>query len=135
MKLQRVCKTCESNFEAFKTSQMFCCRECFRQDYYARQKIKKDKDLLIIAKKFPEYNCHGCGKRSPLDFQPKKNIAKYDKYCCPFCGFSVREDWESRNVPGNNNPKTVYIGIYTSSSHSLYTANRTLEVSVSFQVI
>ncbi len=131
MKLQRVCKTCGIEFEAFKTSQMFCCRECFRQDYYARQKLKK---ALDTHRKFPEYCCHGCGRRSPLDFQPKNNMVKYDAYRCPFCDFSVRTDWEMRNIPGNNNPTVSYIGIYTSVGHSLYVTNRTLEVSVSFQL-
>ncbi|MFA5696387.1 MAG: hypothetical protein WC917_02975 [Bacilli bacterium] len=84
MEIKRTCKICGKEFTAIKTNQFFCCRKCFKKDFYARTRIKLQS--LCNNPKYPDKTCPLCGKKSSLNFDPIKKPDFYSSWTCPYCG-------------------------------------------------
>jgi len=113
MEIRKQCKTCGKEFTAIKTTQLFCCRKCFRKDYNDR----KREEFLNRQMKHPAYSCQECGRRCLLDFDPSKNTKMFDKFECPYCGYSPRKGWESRNSAKGRSVRVIAaFGAYSSTS-------------------
>ena len=82
MQIPRECRVCGKDFLAIKQTQFFCCRKCFKKDYYQRTKAK----LAEEAARRPVYNCPICEEATPIDFDPIKDEKSFDEMICPFCG-------------------------------------------------
>jgi hypothetical protein len=92
MRINRICKICGKPFVAIKSTQFFCCRKCFKRSYYLETKIK-----LLEKKQNPKYprkKCDFCGEYSDLDFDPTKDIQRFDNWRCPHCGVSNEIMWK-----------------------------------------
>ena len=92
MQITRLCKTCKNEFIARKTTQWFCCRRCFKKDYY--QKIKQKNIALDKNPKVPLKTCVFCGKLYHVPFDPIKFPKLFDQWRCPFCGISNQMIWK-----------------------------------------
>lgn len=94
MVIRKNCKTCGIEFDAIKDGQYFCCRKCFKRDYYKRNKTR----LAILAKKRPTYKCPLCNHSEEVPFDPMKYPKKYTEYTCPNCNVPRQEavDQEKR---------------------------------------
>jgi hypothetical protein len=69
------CKRCGEVFVPVNTKQVFCNRDCFESEY--KEKEKESSPALFA--------CEYCGKRTELTFDPKKDLAKWTLFKCPFC--------------------------------------------------
>ena len=93
MKLKRKCKMCEKEFTAIKHTQFFCCRKCFKRDYYIRTKEKLEKE----RSKYPQFKCPLCEEKSSLMFDPIREEVAFDNHICPFCGIPREVTIEQEN--------------------------------------
>lgn len=87
MTLIRVCKACGASFSAIKETHHYCCRKCFKKDYYTRTR-DKIKARLIYDMAHPVYPtriCDFCGYESSLEFDPTKEEYRFDTWECPCC--------------------------------------------------
>lgn len=92
MRIAKACKTCGEDYTAIKATQLFCSRKCFRKDYNMRP-VKDNEPNL----KYPAYACPHCNRRSLLNFNPAKHMARFDAYECPYCGGTPRQTWNARH--------------------------------------
>lgn len=76
MEYRKECIVCGKVFYSNKSRHFYCCRKCFRKHYY--QKSRENN--------FPLYRCMFCGKSTELDFDPKKDVIKWEFMVCPHCG-------------------------------------------------
>ena len=108
MKIERKCKICEKKFVAIKHTQYFCCRKCFKKDYYQRTKER----LAILSKKHPSYNCPVCANGTELPFDPTKNSGDFNALVCPFCGIPksvVSYFWTNANFTLGNSMTAQFV--------------------------
>jgi len=96
MKLKRKCKICGNSFVAIKTTQFFCCRKCFKRDYYNRTKIRL-RQQEQAPPNYPIKECSFCEKRSKLNFDPLEHPKLYDTWQCPYCGVTNSLIWKHQN--------------------------------------
>lgn len=95
MKINRKCKTCGNNFIAKKDNNFFCCRKCFKKDFYRRMRSHmQDMEQKSV---FPSKQCGFCLKFSNLNFDPTKSPKEYDDWMCPLCGVSNKMVWENQD--------------------------------------
>lgn len=96
MRIPRKCKTCENEFLAIKETQLFCCRKCFKKDYYKKTKIR------IAQESFrrPVYNCPICSNPSSVEFDPIKSPKEFYNLVCPYCGIPRKVMVEQHSNPG-----------------------------------
>ena len=99
MRLQRMCKICGKAFSAIKVTQFFCCRKCFKRDYYLRTKTNAQEEKQ--RPHYPTKKCAYCEERSTLDFDPMKNVKMFDAWACPHCGTTNKLLWEHQNNPNS----------------------------------
>ena len=100
MKLKRRCKICGEEFIATKTTQFFCCRKCFKKDFYYRTK----NHIQDLARNpvFPSKQCGFCLKVSKMDFDPIKYPRMFDHWACPQCGATNKIIWENQDKPNSH---------------------------------
>ena len=99
MKITRICKICGKSFVAIKVTQFFCCRKCFKKDYYLRMRVRIQED-----KQNPHYpikQCCFCLKSSKLSFDPKEHFKLYNAWGCPYCGATNKLIWEYQENPSS----------------------------------
>ena len=75
MNQTKKCVVCGEMFTSNKTRHFYCSRKCFRRHYY--KKAKEDN--------FPSYRCKHCGNMVVLDFDPRKDVIKWEFFVCPHC--------------------------------------------------
>jgi len=78
---KKTCKECGKLYSPTNYRQMYCSRNCFRINYTRRLNINK----------FPIYKCGHCGTETKLDFSPKRDLVKWEAYCCPECGYNNKK--------------------------------------------
>lgn len=111
MEIKKACKTCGKEFTAIKSTQYFCSRKCFRKDYHHRKREEAQK----MPPKFPAYSCPNCDRRSLLDFDPAKNMARFDAHKCPYCEYTPRSVWTTRKVV-QKHVKILSFGAFSSTA-------------------
>jgi len=74
------CGTCGVMFEPKSDRNKYHNRSCFKKAFWIRQ---KEKGKLKGA--FPSFGCPTCGQKITLDFDPVKEISKWQSYVCPGC--------------------------------------------------
>jgi hypothetical protein len=92
MVIKRVCKSCGNEFEAIKMNQFFCSRNCFKKDYYLKNRVKIEKS--IRKPHFPKKKCGFCGNEEQLDFDPIKNPNRFSEFECANCGATNKMLWK-----------------------------------------
>ena len=99
MQIKRKCKICGQDFTAIKTTQFFCCRRCFKKDFYQRTKnrIQDGRQNPV----FPSKECGFCLKVSKLEFDPIKHPDLYDNWKCPHCMATNKIIWENQDNPNS----------------------------------
>lgn len=75
-----LCKTCQKPFIPKSDRNKFCTRSCFKKAFWIRQKEKNK-----LNKGFPSFICPSCGQKITLDFDPVREISKWQAYTCPGC--------------------------------------------------
>ncbi len=58
----------------------FCCRSCFKKDFYHRKKAEE-----LNARKTPSFKCPLCDQYIILPFDPVIYAEKWTNYKCPGC--------------------------------------------------
>jgi hypothetical protein len=99
MLLPRNCKSCGNPFIAIKETQLFCCRRCFKKDYYRRNREQLQYDLMHPV--FPTQTCAFCGMPSELGFDPIKDQYRYDNWECPNCHVPNKIIWKYADTPNS----------------------------------
>lgn len=99
MRINRICKICGDSFSAIKVTQFFCCRKCFKRDYYLRTKAHLQEEKH--NPNFPIKKCAFCQESSRLNFDPMKNHKMYDAWGCPECGATNKLIWEYQTKPNS----------------------------------
>lgn len=99
MLINRNCKSCGKPFIAIKETQLFCCRKCFKKDYYKRNREQHQYDLMNPV--FPTQICALCGMTSELGFDPIKDQYRYDKWECPHCHVPNEIIWRYADTPNS----------------------------------
>jgi protein-arginine kinase activator protein McsA len=96
MRIKRICKICGESFYAIKSTQYFCCRKCFKKNYYLKQKIllQEEKQKGPI---YPIKECGFCFKKAQLNFDPLKKPNLFDAWACPYCGATNKLIWEHQD--------------------------------------
>jgi hypothetical protein len=100
MKINRTCKICGKGFVAIKITQFFCCRKCFKRDYYFRIRTKSQEEKQNPH--FPTKECCFCLKTSRLSFDPKEHFQLYNAWGCPYCGATNKLIWEYQENPNSH---------------------------------
>jgi len=95
MRIPRTCKVCGKKFIAIKTTQFFCCRRCFKKDFYQRNKDKNQENSENPH--YPTKTCLFCEEKSQLDFDPVRNPERFNAWGCPHCGATNKLVWEHQN--------------------------------------
>jgi hypothetical protein len=91
------CKTCKKKFTPKSPKNIFCCRSCFKIDFYRRKKLEE-----LNNPKFPFFSCPKCNQKIQLDFDPSKEGALWLSFRCPGCNvlmISVSEDILTYDLP------------------------------------
>lgn len=96
---RKKCKVCKKTFQATKPTHVFCCRKCFKKDYWAR--LKKLQNEERAHPHFPVKICNFCGKTSTLDFDPLKLPQRFNLFECSFCHISNSMIWDYSNHPNS----------------------------------
>lgn len=94
MQIARRCKICGKEFTAIKLTQFFCCRKCFKKDYYIRTK-SRIRDMEQNPS-YPSKQCGFCLKFSKMFFDPIKYPKMYDNWGCPYCGATNKIIWDNQ---------------------------------------
>jgi hypothetical protein len=92
MVIIRACKICGKIFSAQMITNIFCCRKCFKKDYYRRMKVLEKHQNN--NPKFPSKRCASCGSITQLEFDPKKHPHLFDIWRCPDCNISNKDTWK-----------------------------------------
>lgn len=92
MEIKRICKNCGKAFCAIKTNQFFCCRNCFKKNYYIENRIRIEGSEQ--RPRFPKKHCDFCGIKTQLDFDPTKDRARFSNWPCPNCGVTNELLWK-----------------------------------------
>lgn len=100
MKINRTCKICGKSFSAIKVTQFFCCRKCFKRDYYLRTKASIQEQQQ--HPNYPIKRCSYCEIQSRLNFDPVKNPDKFDAWQCPHCGTTNGLIWKYQDTPNSH---------------------------------
>jgi hypothetical protein len=100
MRIRRICKICGEPFYAIKTTQFFCCRKCFKKDYYLRQKIRIQEERQK-GPIYPIKECGFCLKKAQLNFDPLDKPSLFNAWACPYCGATNKLVWENQNKPNS----------------------------------
>jgi len=93
MQLSRRCKSCKEWFKAIKTTQLFCCRKCFKKDYYYR--LRQKQAIERSSPSFPDKYCQVCSTKMILQFDPIKAPHLYDELECPKCHTTNTMVWHN----------------------------------------
>jgi len=98
-------------FSTIKTTQRFCCRKCFKKDYYIRikRKLKEEKENPVFPKKI----CSFCSKITTLVFDPIKFPKLFDSFECPYCMVTNTMIWANSENP---NSRQVILEFISSSA-------------------
>ena len=125
MKIQKLCKTCEESFIAIKTTQEFCCRKCFKKNYYLCTK----KRLLEEQRNpvYPKKTCSFCYKETILNFDPVKSPHLFSSFKCPFCNVTNKMIWNNLYEPHS---RQIIFDLISSSLRTI-TIEKTVEISKS----
>ena len=122
MVLRRHCKICGNTFNAIKATQFFCCRKCFKRDYYNRTKIRnQEKDHNPV---YPIKECGFCFKNSSLKFDPIKYPKLYDHWQCPYCGTTNKLIWENQD---RSNSYQIISQMISSFQVTIHSENKIIE--------
>ena len=97
MMIDRICKICGKRFFAIKTTQFFCCRRCFKKDFYMRTKIKLQEQHQTPT--YPKKYCDFCETMSELNFDPIALPRLFNTWRCPKCGVSNDLIWKNFEKP------------------------------------
>lgn len=124
MEIERICKECGKKFIAIKTNQFFCCRRCFKKDFYTKTKIKNQ--LSCENPKYPLKKCQFCGESFYLDFDPKKHPDKFNNCTCPKCGVSNKVIWRYQNDCNSR----ISIMNFLVSNKDIYIEKQSIEYKV-----
>jgi len=100
MKMKRICKICGKSFFAIKVTQFFCCRNCFKKDYYSRTRVRINEEKHNPS--YPIKKCNFCSKPSKLNFDPIELPKLFDAWGCPYCGATNKVVWEHHNDPNSH---------------------------------
>jgi hypothetical protein len=100
MKIKRICKICGKSFTAIKVTQFFCCRKCFKRDYYLRTRNKINEEEQ--TRHYPIKTCGFCSKVSQLSFDPLEDPDRYDAWSCPHCGTTNALLWKYDDEPNSH---------------------------------
>lgn len=95
MRINRICKICGNKFVAIKITQFFCCRKCFKKDYYLRTRDRSQEGEN--QPKYPFKTCLFCEERSQLDFDPVHSPEKFNAWGCPHCGATNKLIWDHQH--------------------------------------
>jgi DNA-directed RNA polymerase subunit RPC12/RpoP len=118
MRINRRCKICGKQFYAIKITQFFCCRKCFKKDYYFRTKVK-----LQEEKQNPHYpikKCSFCSEVSKLNFDPTELPQLFDAWACPYCGATNKLIWEYHGNPNSYQAiKSILVSFKTQFSQNM----------------
>lgn len=95
MHIPRQCKVCGKQFIAIKRTQFFCCRKCFKRQYYADTQARLQ--ALESKNNYPIKRCCFCNVKSRLNFDPIENPEKFDAWACPHCEVPNPLIWEFQN--------------------------------------
>lgn len=71
------CKNCQKDFLPKSSKNIFCCRNCFKEDFAKRIKEQEEK--------FPIWTCSKCGNKTELTFDPTIENMRWLNFSCPFC--------------------------------------------------
>ncbi|HEA46431.1 MAG TPA: hypothetical protein ENH99_01480 [Candidatus Pacearchaeota archaeon] len=77
---KRICPTCKKPFIPKSERNIYCCRSHFKKAYYYRKK----KEESGIGH-FPVFNCPICEQKVILNFNPIKEIFRWEHFVCPGC--------------------------------------------------
>jgi len=95
MKLHRTCKVCGNAFTAIKVTQYFCCRSCFKREFYQRTKEKQKAEER--SPEFPLKKCDFCKETSRLSFDPLASPQLFNAWGCPHCHATNKLIWEHQD--------------------------------------
>ena len=99
MKIQKFCENCKNEFTAIKVTQKFCCRKCFKQDYYLRQQKRIKEELANPV--YPIKICPFCEDKFELNFDPIKFPKLFDSMRCPSCNIANELIWKNIEEPNS----------------------------------
>lgn len=107
MKIKRICKVCGTPFIAIKTNQFFCSRNCFKRDYYVKNKIRVQNGLK--NQKFPSKHCNFCDTTTQLDFDPIKYPDLLTAWKCPKCSVNNKILWKYEDHHNSHRAIEVFL--------------------------
>lgn len=77
------CLQCGKDFYRRTKKHFFCCKSCYNK-YYSKE---------LENNKFPEVICQKCGKKTKLNFNPKKDFQKLKEFKCSHCDHQKSKDY------------------------------------------
>lgn len=99
MRIQKECKVCKNTFSAIKVTQKFCCRRCFKRDYYLRIKQKEKEEEKNPS--YPDKRCQFCNNMTKLTFDPIKFPKMLSLFRCPDCHVDNTLVWANSSSPNS----------------------------------
>ena len=85
--MEVTCPVCGTIFPKKTKNHVFCKRKCFKIDYNRRSKKEAN------STEYPSFLCLKCGKRTKLEFNPKKDIKEWSDFVCSRCGYKNNIDF------------------------------------------